>query len=145
VTAEQWIKEGKQGVKMARLSYHRFRSNQVRLTLSRLDYNLGNRWRRLVLPHRIKNWSLTSLQQRLVKTGGRLVKHARYYWLMLAESHLTTIWDYGAADRGAARGKRVEDSSKVRMIVNRVQGMAMQEEVYAQAPGVSTFLGQTGE
>jgi len=33
-------------------------------------------------------WSLTSLQ-RLVKTGGRLVKHARYYWLMLAESHLT--------------------------------------------------------
>ena len=34
-------------------------------------------------------WSLTSLQQRLVKTGGRLVKHARYYWLLLAESHLT--------------------------------------------------------
>ena len=33
--------------------------------------------------------SLTSLQQRLVKTGGRLVKHARYYWLLLAESHLT--------------------------------------------------------
>ena len=34
-------------------------------------------------------WSLTSLQQRLVKTGGRLVKHARYYWLLLAEGHLT--------------------------------------------------------
>jgi hypothetical protein len=32
---------------------------------------------------------LTSLQQRLVKIGGRLVKHARYYWLLLAESHLT--------------------------------------------------------
>ena len=30
-----------------------------------------------------------SLQQRLVKTGGRLIKHARYYWLLLAESHLT--------------------------------------------------------
>ena len=27
----------------------------------------------------------TSLQQRLMKTGGRLVKHARYYWLLLAE------------------------------------------------------------
>jgi hypothetical protein len=38
---------------------------------------------------RIEKWSLTSLQRRLVKTGGRLVKHARYYWLMLAESHLT--------------------------------------------------------
>ena len=45
--------------------------------------------RRLALPRRIGNWSLTSLQQRLVKTGGRLVKHAQYYWLLLAESHLT--------------------------------------------------------
>ena len=26
---------------------------------------------------------------RLVKTGGRLVKHARYFWLLLAERHLT--------------------------------------------------------
>jgi hypothetical protein len=45
--------------------------------------------RRLVLPKWIETWSLTSLQQRLVKTGGRLVKHARYYWLLLAEGHLT--------------------------------------------------------
>jgi len=42
-----------------------------------------------VLPNRIANWSLTSLQQRLVKTGGRLVRHARYFWLLLAEGHLT--------------------------------------------------------
>ena len=52
-------------------------------------YNLGNRWRRLGLPHRIKSWSLTSLQQRLMKTGGRLLKHARYYWLLPAEGHLS--------------------------------------------------------
>ena len=88
-TAEQWIKEGKQAVRMTRLSCHRFRANEVRLRLSVIAYNLGNLWRRLVLPKRIDNWSLTSLQQRLVKTGGRLVKHARYYWLLLAESHLT--------------------------------------------------------
>jgi len=31
-----------------------------------MAYNLGNLWRRLVLPQRIDNWSLTSLQQRLV-------------------------------------------------------------------------------
>ena len=88
-TAEQWIKEGKQATHWTRLSYHRSRANEVRLQLSVLAYNLGNLWRRLVLPTRIERWSLTSLQQRLVKTGGRLVKHARYYWLFLAESHLT--------------------------------------------------------
>ena len=60
----------------------RFRANEVRL----LAYNLGNLWRRLGLPPRIKSWSLTSLQQRLVKTGGRLIKHARYY--QFAEGHL---------------------------------------------------------
>ena len=49
-TAEQWIKEGKQAVKMTRLSCHRFRSNEVRLWLSVIAYNLGNLWRRLVLP-----------------------------------------------------------------------------------------------
>ena len=76
-------------MKMTRLSCHRFRSNEVRLWLSVMASNLGNLWRRLVLPKRIDNWSLTSLQQRLVRTGGRLVKHARYYWLLLAESHLT--------------------------------------------------------
>jgi Transposase DDE domain group 1 len=88
-TAEQWIKEGKQAAAMTRLSCHRFRANEVRLWLSVLAYNLGNLWRRLALPKAIYNWSLTSLQQRLVKTGGRLIKHARYYWLLLAESHLT--------------------------------------------------------
>jgi len=51
-TSEQWIKEGKQAVKMTRLSCHRFRSNEVRLWLSVIAYNLGNLWRRLVLPRR---------------------------------------------------------------------------------------------
>jgi hypothetical protein len=87
--AEQWIKEGKQAVKMTRLSCHRFRGNEVRLWLSILAYNLGNLCRRLGLPGGIKDWSLTSLQKRLIKTGGRLVKHARYRWLLLAEGHLT--------------------------------------------------------
>jgi hypothetical protein len=87
---------------MTRLSCHRFRSNQVRLALSLLAYNLGNLWRRLGLPRGIENWSLTSLQQRLVKSGGRLVKHARYYWLLLAEGHL---------DAAAVRGDAGPDRS----------------------------------
>jgi hypothetical protein len=88
-TAEQWIKEGKQAVAMTRLSCHRFRANEVRLWLSLIAYNFGNLWRRLALPTQVATWSLTSLQQRLVKTGGRLIQHARYYWLLLAEGHLT--------------------------------------------------------
>ena len=75
-TAEQWIKESKQAVKMTRLSCHRFRSNEARLWLSLIAYNLGNLWRRLVLPTRIDGWSLTSLQQRLVKNR-RTVDQAR--------------------------------------------------------------------
>src|SRR5207245_9678972 len=65
-TAEQWIKEGKQAMHWTRLSCHRFRANEVRLQLSLLAYNLGNLWRRLVLPKNIDAWSLTSLHQRLV-------------------------------------------------------------------------------
>jgi hypothetical protein len=72
---------------MTHLSCHRFRSNEGWLSV--IAYNLGNLWRHPALPKKIDNWSLTSLRQRPVKTGGRLVKHARYYWLFLAESHLT--------------------------------------------------------
>ena len=43
----------------------------------------------LVLLRRSQRWSLTSLQHRLVRTGGRLVEHALYHWLLLAERHLT--------------------------------------------------------
>ena len=68
-TAEQWIKEGKQATHWTRLSCHRFRANEVRLQLSVLAYNLGNLWRRLLLPKRTDTWSLTSLQQRLCQDG----------------------------------------------------------------------------
>jgi hypothetical protein len=102
-TAEQWIKEGKQAVKMTRLSCHRFRSNEVRLWLSLIAYNLGNLWRRLALSTRIDRWSLTRLQQRLVKPGGRLINHARYYWLLLAEPPDTAaVCRHAAGDRSAA-------------------------------------------
>jgi hypothetical protein len=68
---------------MTLLSCDRFRFDEVRLWLSLIAYNLGNLWRRLALPHRISNWSLTSLQQRLVKTvDGSLSTRATigYYW-----------------------------------------------------------------
>jgi Transposase DDE domain group 1 len=89
-TAEQWIKEGKKATYWTRLSCHRFRANEVRLLLGVIAYNLGNLLRRLVLPLAIQSWALTSLQQRLFKTGGRLIRHARYFVLQLAESYLTS-------------------------------------------------------
>jgi hypothetical protein len=79
--------EGKPATHWTRLSCHRFRANEARLQLSLLAFTLGNLWR-LVLPKRMDAWSLTSLQKRLVKADGRLIKHSRYYWLLLAEGHL---------------------------------------------------------
>ena len=60
-------------------------ANQVRLGLFIMAYNLGNFLRRLVLPESMKHWSLTSLQTRMIKTGGRLVRHARRLVFQLAE------------------------------------------------------------
>src|SRR5258705_10733364 len=87
-TAEQWIKEGQKATHWTRLSCHRFRANEVRLLLGGIAYNLGNMLRRLVLPLAIQSWSLASLQQRLFKTGGRLVPHARYFLLPLGEGDI---------------------------------------------------------
>jgi len=84
-TAEQWIKEGKYALNWTRLSCHRFDANQVRLQLFILAYNLGNFLRRLGLPKAVKDWSLRSLQVKLIKIGGRIVRHARRIVFQLAE------------------------------------------------------------
>ena len=88
-TAEQWIKEGKYALNWTRLSCHKFVANQVMLWLFILAYNLGNFFRRLALPEAIKSWSLTSIQTRLIKIGGRLVRHARRLVFQLAEVMVT--------------------------------------------------------
>ena len=71
-TAEQWIEEGKYALNWTRLSCHRLVANQVRLHLFVLAYNLGNFLRRLGLPKTIKDWSLRSLQVKLIKRGAGL-------------------------------------------------------------------------
>ena len=84
-TAEQWIKEGKNAVKWTRLSCHDFVDNQVRLQLFALAYNLGNFLRRLALPRSVKHWSLTTLREKLIKIGAKVVTHARYVTFQMAE------------------------------------------------------------
>jgi hypothetical protein len=98
-TAEQWIKEGKYALNWTRLSCHKFVANQVRLSLFTLAYNLGNFMRRLALPEVMKRWSLTSLQTRLIKTGGRLVRHARRLVFQLAEVLVTREMLTGILER----------------------------------------------
>ena len=84
-TAEQWIKEGKTALKWTRLSCRRFRDNQARLQLFALAYNLGNFLRQLALPRPVRSWSLTTLREKLIKIGAKVVHHARAVTFQLAE------------------------------------------------------------
>ncbi len=68
-----------------RLSCHKFVANQMRLLLFIFAYNLANFVRRLGLPESNKTWSMTSVQTKLIKTGGRIVRHARSPVSQLAE------------------------------------------------------------
>jgi hypothetical protein len=84
-TAEQWIKEGKNAVKWTRLSWTSFRANTVRLQLHALAYNLANFLRTLALPGEAERWSLTSLREKVVKIGAKVVSHVRYAIFQMAE------------------------------------------------------------
>ena len=84
-TAEQYIKEGKYAIKWTRLSCSKFRNNEVRLQLHALAYNLANFMRTLALPEEVAHWSLTTLREKLVKIGAKVVRHGRYVTFQLAE------------------------------------------------------------
>ena len=83
--AEQYIKEGKHALKWTRLSCGKFRNNEVRLQLHVLAYNLANFMRTLALPKEIEHWSLTTLREKLIKIGAKVVSHGRYVTFQLAE------------------------------------------------------------
>ena len=84
-TCEQWIKEGKGAIRWTRLSCRSFAANAVRLQLHALAYNLGNFLRTLATPEPIKDWSLTSLKEKLIKIGAKVVSHGRYVAFQMAE------------------------------------------------------------
>ena len=90
-TAEQWIKEGKNAINWTRLSCRSFAANAVRLQLHALAYNLGNFLRTLATPEPIKDWSLTSLKEKLIKIGAKLVSHGRYVAFQMAEVTITRM------------------------------------------------------
>ena len=84
-TAEQWIKEGKNAIKWTRLSCRKFRNNAARLQLHALAYNLANFMRTLALPKEVEHWSLTTIREKLVKIGAKVVAHGRYVTFQMAE------------------------------------------------------------
>ena len=69
---QDW-RTGKNAVKWTRLSCHDFVDNQARLKLFALAYDLGNFLRRSALPHGVKHWSLTTLREKPIKIGAKVV------------------------------------------------------------------------
>src|SRR6478672_4416906 len=82
---EQYIKEGKNAIKWTRLSCRTFAANAVRLQLCVLAYNIGNFMRTLAMPKAVETWSLTSLREKLIRIGAKVVSHGRYVTFQLAE------------------------------------------------------------
>ena len=72
-------------IKWTRLSCRTFAANAVRLQLPALAYNLGNFLRTLATPEPIKDWSLASLKDKLIKIGAKVVSHGRYIAFQMAE------------------------------------------------------------
>ncbi len=85
-TAEQHIKEGKNAVIWTRLPYQSMKANAVRLQLHAQAHNLATFLRTLALPDPVERWSLTSLREKVVKIGAKVVAHAGYTIFQMAEA-----------------------------------------------------------
>ena len=72
-------------MKGTRLSCRSFDANAVRLQLHALAYNLGNFLRTLAIPEAIAEWSLTTLREKLIKIGAKVISHGRYVAFQMAE------------------------------------------------------------
>ena len=75
----------KHAIRWTRLSCRKFAHNAVRLQFHALAYNLGNFLRTLALPDAVQQWSMTTLRDRLIKIGGKIVRHGRYVTFQMAE------------------------------------------------------------
>jgi hypothetical protein len=59
--------------------------NEVRILLDALAYDLGVFLQGTDLPEEVADWSLTSLQTRVIKIGARIDRHARAITFQLTE------------------------------------------------------------
>ena len=72
-------------MKWTKLSCRRFQDNTARLQLFALAYNLANFLRQLVLPKPIRGWTLTTLLEKLIKIGAKVVRHSKCLLFQMAE------------------------------------------------------------
>ena len=108
--AERHIKEGKYALNWTRLSCMRLAANVVRLQRRALACNFANFLRTPATPEGIERRSPTSLRERPIKTGARMVRHARY-----AIFHMTGTAAAGVSVRSAADGKGVTGAGQHRV------------------------------
>jgi hypothetical protein len=59
--------------------------NHVRLQLFVLAYNLSNFLRQAVLPRAVRHWTLTTLREKLIKIGAKMVRHVGQVIFQMAE------------------------------------------------------------
>jgi Transposase DDE domain group 1 len=137
-TAEQWIKEGKGAIKWTRLSCRSFAANAVRLQLHALAYNLGNFMRTLAMPKAAEPWSLTSLRDKLIKIGAKVVSHSRYVTFQMAEVAVPQGCSRISCRRSPDCGRRPRrhDRGSGRMRIS-LRPASVRTEDRAQQPGVS--------
>jgi hypothetical protein len=78
-------KRASSGSAIKGLSCRSFAANAVRLQLHALAYGLGNFLRTLATPEPIKDWSLKSQKEKLIKIGAKVVSHGRHIAFQMAE------------------------------------------------------------
>jgi hypothetical protein len=137
-------------VKWTKLSCRRFQDNAARLQPFAFAYNLANFLRQLVLPKPIRGWTLTTLREKLIKIGAKLVSHSKYVIFQLAEvavprqlfaaileriARLRLVCASGSGSRRRAkRSGRCPSGFKVRL-AGRFRGMSNGEGPYALGSG----------
>ena len=84
-TCEQWIKEAKARSNGRGCHVGRSRPTLFDFNFTRSPTTSANFLRTLATPEPIKDWSMTSLKEKLIKIGAKVVRHGRYIAFQMAE------------------------------------------------------------
>ena len=82
---DDWMGRRRNAVEWKTLSCRTFKDNLTPLQLFALAYNLANFLRRLALPRGVRQWSLTTLREKLVKIGATVIRRSKYVTFQLAK------------------------------------------------------------